>query len=272
MTEADELFSTLLSKPPTAPTACAGWTAHDLVAHLAAGAQEMAVLTEEAVAGKPPRETRPLHDREAPFVALDDGALRERLVVEALRLNAAIEALGAVAGGGTVYFSGRNLGPSDLVMHGRSEAAIHRWDLAGDDTISAELLRQPELTIHALKVLNEMPPSEIESIDRRGCAAGPRTTGVTFASPGQPDVAVVSDVTGTRLELVEPTHAPTASADAAVRLLALWGRRSALGTITWSDDQVAAGRLRFLLWGDDIVQVPPDQAIGRFGCLAREAQ
>ena len=35
----------------------------------------------------------------------------------------------------------------------RSEFALRRWDVAGDDEISLQLLSQPELTHHAIDVL-----------------------------------------------------------------------------------------------------------------------
>ncbi|MGO9874818.1 MAG: maleylpyruvate isomerase N-terminal domain-containing protein, partial [Acidimicrobiia bacterium] len=38
--EVGELITTLLATPATRLTACRGWTAHELVAHLAAGAAE----------------------------------------------------------------------------------------------------------------------------------------------------------------------------------------------------------------------------------------
>src|SRR5262249_2219726 len=46
MDEATAFLDALDRTPPDAPTACADWTAHELVAHLAAGAAEMADLTE----------------------------------------------------------------------------------------------------------------------------------------------------------------------------------------------------------------------------------
>jgi hypothetical protein len=46
---------------------------------------------------------------------------------------------------------------TQFVTHHRSEAAIHRWDITGSDDLSDELLAQPELTRHAVSVLNSMP-------------------------------------------------------------------------------------------------------------------
>jgi hypothetical protein len=248
MDETTALITTLEATDAAAATACEGWTAHELVAHLAAGATEMAALTEDAVAGRPSRETRDLGDREAPFVVLDDDVLREQLVMAALRLGAAVEALRATGPTAAVRFAGGSLTAADLTMHGRSEAALHRWDLAGDDDISVELLSQPELTTHAISVMSTMPGAALESVSRRAQAVGITEGRSTFASPGQPDVVLLCDAAGARLELAEPSARPTATADPATRLLALWGRRSGRGTIRWNDDGPDAHRLEGLLW------------------------
>ena len=229
-----------------APTACTSWTAHDLVAHLAAGAAEMASLTEAAVAGLPARATAGFAAREAPFTAMDDERLRARLVTEALRLDAAVGAL--EERGGHVSFSGRLLSPADLRMHGRSEAALHRWDLAGDDDVGDALLAGPELTAHAVKTLNAMLGGSPEDVTQRVLTARLGPGRLAFAAPGQPDVVLVVDDGGSRLELAEPSPAPVATADPATRLLALWGRRSPGRHVTWDGDDGEAGALAAFLW------------------------
>ncbi|MGZ6964690.1 MAG: maleylpyruvate isomerase N-terminal domain-containing protein [Acidimicrobiia bacterium] len=234
MDEASELLTTLEVTAPTAPTACAGWTAHELVAHLAAGAAEMAALTEDSIAGREPRPTRGLRDREAPFVALPDDELRDRLVTEALRLGAAVASLRAAGPAASVPFSGRSLSAADLDLHGRSEAALHRWDLAGDDAISIELLSQPVLTAHATSVLSSMLDGSPESVASRVDGSGIGAARITFGSPGEPDVVLVRDEDGPRLEMAEPCSEPTATSDPATRLLALWGRRTTIGAIRWN--------------------------------------
>ena len=233
MDEATALLATLAVTPPRAPTACAGWTAHELVAHLAAGAAEMADLVEGAE-----RATRAFDEREAPYVALDDDELRSRLVTEALRLQAAVQALGTEA---TVAFSGRRLTAAELSMHGRSEAALHRWDLAGDDDTSRELLAQPELTAHAVAVLNSMVNGSSEAVARR--VAGLDDVRLAFGSPGCPDVVLVVDDDGPRLELDAPSASPAATADPDTRLLALWGRQSSVGAVRWHGDDSSCARL-----------------------------
>src|SRR5206468_3540706 len=55
--EGRALLAAIDALPPSAPTACTGWTAHEIVAHLTAGAKEIADLIEESIAGQPPRPT-----------------------------------------------------------------------------------------------------------------------------------------------------------------------------------------------------------------------
>ncbi len=251
MEEATAFLATLDATAPGRPTACAGWTAHDLVAHLAAGAAEMADLTESVLEGRPPRPTAGFAEREAPFVAMDDDALRARLVTEALRLDAAVGALGT--SGATVAFSARRLTAAQLTMHGRSEAALHRWDLAGDDETGHDILGRPELTAHAVDTLNAMLPGAGEDVTVRARAAGIGRGRIAFAAPGQPDVVLVVGDAAPRLELGDPSPRPAARADAATRLLALWGRRSPGRTIDWDVDHPDAGRLRDFLWAPSVM-------------------
>jgi Mycothiol maleylpyruvate isomerase N-terminal domain len=248
MDEATAFLSTLQATAPDAPTACAGWTAHDLVAHLTAGAAEMADLTERAATGQAPRATRDFATREAPFVAMADAELRHRLVLEAIRLGVAIDALAPDGPASTVAFSGRRLSAAELTMHGRSEAALHRWDMAGDDDISEELLAQPELTAHAVAVLNTMVDGSPEAVTARTTSTAITELRANFAAPGQLDVVLVIDTAGARLELDEPRTPFCATADPATRLLALWGRRSAPRRITWNEDG-STHPLATFLWG-----------------------
>jgi hypothetical protein len=251
MDEATALLLTLEHTAPDAATACTGWTAHDLVAHLAAGAAEMAGLVEDALAGRTVRPTTPFEEREAPWRALSDGELREQLVVEALRLHAATEALTGLGSEASVLFSGRSLTATELTMHGRSEVALHRWDLAGDDEVSRELLRDPALTRHAVKVLNEMVDGSAEATAARAAALPPGwSSNLRLATPGQPDVVVVLDAGDARahLGLDEPGPTPTVTMAPDARLLAVWGRRSTVDDPRWGEDQEASRALESFLF------------------------
>lgn len=178
------LLGALATVPAEAATACAGWSAHDLVAHLAAGSQEMARLVAlrlELGPGADIGPTRAFDEREAPFQAMADKALRRRFLIEAFGLTDLILKLHSADPNMTVTFTGWDMTAEEMVRHGRSELAIHRWDLVGTDPISRDLLTCPELLEHGRKVL-------------------------------------------TRMGIDVPAKAFSASADACAALLALWGR------------------------------------------------
>jgi hypothetical protein len=104
------------------------------------------------------------------------------------------------------------------LTHLRSEFAIHRFDLIGDDEINKELLAQPDLTNHAVTVLGKallLRGSNPESLGFRA----------TIASPGASDVTVVVDAEGSRLIHTEDLLEASVIGDSAARLLFLWGRK-----------------------------------------------
>jgi len=229
--EVGELFTTLLATPPTRMTNCRGWTAHELVAHLAAGAAEEIDLIETHLARGPERATRSHEEREIPYRALPDAELRDLLVANGARLTGALRDL-AEHGSDAVLFTGRSMTAADFGMHSRSECAIHRWDLVGRDDIGWKMLARPELTQHALTVLTAMSTLPEAPVNRvRAISTPPRpsplgTTRLVLRSEPHDDVVItVADATVSMA--LEPMRAiaPDIELDAAARLLLLWGRR-----------------------------------------------
>jgi uncharacterized protein (TIGR03083 family) len=236
---------------PTAPTACADWTVHDLVAHLAAGAREVAELIEEHLAGQPARPTRGFDERERPFRALTHAELLAALAEQSRRKVAALEALAHRNDHAAVAFTGTTMTATQFQTHARSEAALHRWDLVGDDDVSHHLLSQPELTRHAVNVLNAMPGLDESARIRQS----PVPRRVVLTSPGQPDVLIEPYTAGARFELVEdenrdePANGDILLAtDAANRLLVLWGRRSSQRQLTIETDGLGLEAIEPVLW------------------------
>ena len=112
---------------------------------------------------------------------------------------------------------------SSFAMHSRSECAIHRWDMIGDDDVSQQLLSQPEITEHAVNLLGPLLLS-------RGCASGAAPAApcsVRLRSTGQQDIIVRHDDGGAVLTMEPDDGSPAIEADAAARLLLIWGRRPA---------------------------------------------
>ena len=230
MDEAREFLAALAERPEDARTACVEWQVRDLVAHLAAGAQEEADLVEAALRGDPPRPTRDFAEREAAFRAKAYPRLLKALAHHSRRLVAAIDAL--IRDGGAVEFTGALLTGQELRMHSRSELAVHRWDLVGSDDISNRLLAQPELTAHAVTILTRMPSLQ-ESVAARAARVTDAPDGFGFGlrSPGTDDVLVRLGATPS-LSLQARADGeddrdglPVVRCSPADRLLLLWGRR-----------------------------------------------
>lgn len=253
--EAQALLASLEEVAPRTPTACAGWSMHDIVAHLAAGSKEIADLIEEKLADAPARPTRAFEDREPPFRALPDGELRRSWAYHARRKTEAVAALAALGPDATFAFTGTNLTAAGISTHSRSEAAIHRWDVVGDDSVSAELLSQPELTAHAVSVLNAMPVLS-ESPRARMGQVGRESLRVVLRSEGRPDVVLATDVAeGARLDLVEAARAEgdaVVETDPAGRLLAIWGRRSSTRSTRVDADPATRKAVTAVLWPDAV--------------------
>jgi hypothetical protein len=100
--------------------------------------------------------TREFEEREAPYIALRDRALRRRFVVEGLALTAALRRLQAMRPSATVTFTGWDMSHAEMVTHGRSELALHRWDLIGSDEVSEQLLSDTALLAHGRAVHDRM--------------------------------------------------------------------------------------------------------------------
>jgi uncharacterized protein (TIGR03083 family) len=218
--EAHALVAALDAAAPGTPTACAGWTVHELVAHLAAGCEEIADLVEEHLLGQSSRPTRPFEARETPFRSLAWEDLRAAWMTNAGRMIEAVAALDARGPVAAVDFTGTSMTADQLRMHARSEAAIHRWDVCGDDATSDRLLAQPELTAHAAWALSAMTVLD-ESATRR--LTGAPHLRIVLRSPDQPDVTLAGD----RFTIAPDDDADAiVETDAAHRLLVMWGRHS----------------------------------------------
>lgn len=248
--ESQALSATLAEVAPNTPTACAGWTAHSISAHLAAGTKEIVDLIELKVNHDQQRPTREFGEREAAFLALSAADLADEFLTQGERLLTAASAL-ADSGDPIFLFTGRTFTVAQLAVHMRSESAIHRWDIVGDDDLSDQLLTQPELTRHAVDLLNTMP-TLYEAPEWRAEHAGVEgELRIVLRSPGCADLVYERSGGGARFEFVEQpaTGDAVVITDTANRLLTIWGRRSAQRTLTVDTDTVSAALVKSVLWG-----------------------
>jgi uncharacterized protein (TIGR03083 family) len=249
--ESAELMKTLADADPAAPTACSQWTVHDLVAHLAAGAKENADLIEDALAGRPARATRSFAEREPAFVAMPDEQLRQELVIQAGRKIAAVQALADRGPDAAYQFTGRTFTAALAETHSRSEAALHRWDIVGDDETGMELLAAPDLTRHAVEILNTLPILCEAPLSRARVAEIDRLR-IVLRSPAQPDVVMDINPGSAHFELAEIDQPADGDAvvatDPAHRLLSIWGRRAPDHSVTIIADPKLWASAATVLW------------------------
>ncbi len=166
------------------------------------------------------------------------------------RKRIAIQRLAERGADAMFEFTGRRFTATQLETHARSEAALHRWDLVGDDAPGDVLLAQPELTRHAVDVLNTLPVLT-ETPAARTARAGLTDICVVLRSPGQPDVVLVARADTARFELADfgPFDGDAAvTTDPVNRLLTIWGRRSTRREITISADPSIWSTVAATLW------------------------
>ncbi|WP_445170075.1 maleylpyruvate isomerase N-terminal domain-containing protein [Mycolicibacterium sp. Dal123E01] len=235
-----------------APTACTGWTAHHVAAHLAAGFEEVNALIADFLAGRPSRDTRTFDEREAPFLAMADDILREHLRGYLSTTGNVLADFRAAGPDAVFQFNGAAFTAAQMTVHRDGELALHRWDLLGDDAIGEELMSDPAFTRHAVFLLNALPMLTEAPVNR---VAGTdlRATTVVLRTPGQPDVAVHVDADGeARFVHGEDdlTGDVVVTTDVVNRLLTLWGRRSSRRSITVTGDPALWGAVAAALWPD----------------------
>lgn len=224
--EAAEFINSILSNPPDRVTACDGWTNHELLAHLAAGGLDLGAIVRAHLESSPIPDTTPFDVREASFRALPDSDLRQAYIAGGSSLTDTLTEMHRRDPNATVPFTGWAMNAAALITHTRSELAIHRWDLVGDDGISFELLSQPEFTHHAIRALQHFVGLQETAAARAKEAAIPNGfTARIRSTDEQPDIlCAVTDDEGT-FQLVDPDDSPALTIDPAGRLLMLWGRR-----------------------------------------------
>jgi hypothetical protein len=129
---------------------------------------------------------------------------------------------------------------------------LHRWDITGDDDDTQTLLSQPELTSHAVWVLNNMAVlnESAHALGARASTTVPLT--VVFRAQSQPDIVLTLSQEGSRLqvipEIVDANVVLTMRADH--RPLVLWGRKPAELDLVVEGDRDLLALLENTLWPD----------------------
>jgi hypothetical protein len=167
-------------------------------------------------------ETRSFEEREAPLRALAHADLLARLDRDEQRMRAVIADVLAREPDAVVPWTGRQMAVAKFTPHMRNEHALHRWDVAGDDSTSLALLAEPDLAEHSVGVLGA-----ILLVAGREQDPDPDSDfRVRLRSDGQPDLLVtVKQGDATLVWADDEQDEPYVELDPAARQLFIWGRR-----------------------------------------------
>ncbi len=247
--EANAFLATVTTTAPNAVSACDGWTTHEIAAHVAGIAVEVIRHLDPFLQGDPVPATRSFEEREAPLQAMEHQALLTRLEDEEQRMRAAVDDVLAKDREAVIPWTGRQMAVAKFVPHLRNEHALHRWDIAGDDDTSLELLAGTDLVEHSVEVLGRI-------LLRAGRDHDPDPDApfaVRLRSTGQRDLRVVVTDGDAGLDWAgedDPSGEPVVEIEPAARELFIWGRRpDARGRIHSDLTQPQLARLQALLSG-----------------------
>ena len=245
--EVVEFLTALDSCPPQALTACPARTAHLMGAHIAGNYLEITRHVEAYLAGSPLMRTRAFDEREPEFRQMAAPQLLDAIVAGEERMRVRLGELLAREPDPVLRWTNRQVPAVGFLKHSRSECAVHRWDLVGDDAMSEKLLSQQELLEHAITFLGALP------MTARGMATGAgtgRPLRARIRAPGQPDLLVSIHRGQPQLLVLAPEGEALVEGDPAARLLLLWGRRpTPFSRLTCRGTAEELSRLQGLLGG-----------------------
>jgi hypothetical protein len=245
--EADAFLATIDSVAPEAVSACAGWTTHEIAAHVAGIAVEVGRHLEPYLQGDPVPRTRSFEEREAPLQVLGHAELLRRLDAEEIRMRTLVADVLDRESDAVIPWTGRNMAVAKFVPHLRNEHALHRWDVAGDDDMSAQLLGAEDLVDHSVSELGRI----LLAAGRQHDPSPDEDFRVRLRSEGSRDLRVlVGSGTATLAWADDDTDEPSIDIESQERHVFIWGRRpDRHGHIRSHLPQADLARLQALLSG-----------------------
>jgi hypothetical protein len=154
--EAEAFLVTIDATAPDAVSACEGWTTHEIAAHVTGIAMEVTRHLEPYLMGEPVPKTRSFEEREAPLQALGHAELLRWLDSEETRMRRLVTEVLDRDPDAVIPWTGRHMAVAKFLPHLRNEHALHRWDVAGEDDISQQLLGGDDLVDHSVAELGQI--------------------------------------------------------------------------------------------------------------------
>jgi hypothetical protein len=220
--EAEQFLATIEATDPQAVSACAGWTTHEIAAHVTGIAVEVNRHLEPYLAGDQVPTTRSFEEREAPLQRMDHGELLTRLDAEEQRMRGLVDDVLGREPDAIIPWTGRQMAVAKFIPHLRNEHALHRWDIAGDDDVSRQMLGNIDLVDHSVGELGRILLVAGRSHDPRPDS----DFRVRLRSTDQPDLCVIVENGDATLAWAgDEADEPGIDIDAGARQLFIWGRR-----------------------------------------------
>jgi len=245
--EADAFLSAIDAAAPEAVSACEGWTTHEIAAHVTGIAIEVTRHLGPYLEGEPVPKTRSFEERETPLRALGHANLLGRLDSEETRMRGLVTEVLDREPDAVIPWTGRHMAVAKFVPHLRNEQALHRWDVAGEDDISRQLLGDDDLVDHSVGELGQ-----ILLVAGRKHDPDPDTDfRVCMRSDGHRDLRVLVEAGTATLAWAGATaDEPWIDIDAVARHVFIWGRRpDRHGQVRSHMSQPNLARLQALLSG-----------------------
>jgi hypothetical protein len=220
--EAAAFLATIGQAAPEAVSACDGWTTHEIAAHVAGIAVEVIRHLEPYLNGDPVPRTRSFEEREAPLQATGHQALLSRLDAGEERMRRLVGDVLSREPDAVIPWTGRQMAVAKFIPHLRNEHALHRWDIAGDDETSRQLLGGMDLVGHSVGELGRI----LLVAGRRHDPDPGSDFHVRLRAAGQPDLRVIVEHGDAALAwATDAADEPSVDLDDAARQLLIWGRR-----------------------------------------------
>lgn len=220
--EADAFLATIDAAEPRAVSACEGWTAHEIAAHVTGIAIEVSRHLEPYLRGDPVPKTRSFEEREAPLQALGHADLLLRLDSEETRMRDLVTEVLHREPDAIIPWTGRHMEVAKFIPHLRNEHALHRWDVAGEDDVSRQLLGGDDLVDHSVGELGQ-----ILLVAGRSHDPDPDSDfRVRLRSDGHRDLLVLVEGRNATLAWADTAaDEPWLDIDPVARHIFVWGRR-----------------------------------------------
>ena len=220
--EADAFVATISQTGPEAVSACDGWTTHEIAAHVTGIAVEVNRHLDPYLHGDPVPPTRSFEEREAPLQATGHLALLSRLDAEEERMRRLVDDVLSREPDAVIPWTGLRMAVAKFIPHLRNEHALHRWDIAGDDETSRQLLGDMDLVSHSVDELGRI----LLAAGRRHDPDPDAEFHVRLRAEGQPDLRVVVENGDAILAWAsDDADEPSVDLDDGARQLFIWGRR-----------------------------------------------